>query len=345
MPDVVGVRFKRCGNIYDFQTNGINVQKGDLIVVESSFGVTIGTIVINRQHVETPEKELKPVLRKATEEDLKTKSENDKFEEKAKQHCIERITARNLPMKLIKVETTLDKSHIIFYFCAEGRIDFRELVRDLAAKFKTRIEMRQIGVRDEAKLVGGIGICGREICCKTFLSHFAPISIKMAKEQELILNTGKLSGLCGRLMCCLGYEECPDEEDIEVSEMIPLLKLDEEYTLVEDVQKTILENDEKITYKPIVDISSSHQNKDMEKTKNDSKSIENKKIVSKKVDDNKNKRGFPKSRERGKSKGIVEKKAATAKDTKENTQEKTAKEKKKKRSRHKHYKSRKDIKK
>jgi hypothetical protein len=152
------------------------------------------------------ERELKKILRKATDQDFCSQQENSELERDAKAFCLERIRARGLEMKLVCTEATLDKKRIIFYFTADGRIDFRELVKDLASKFKTRIEMRQIGVRDETKLVGGLGICGKEVCCRTFLTGFAPISIRMAKKQELVLNTSKLSGLCGRLMCCLNYE-------------------------------------------------------------------------------------------------------------------------------------------
>jgi cell fate regulator YaaT (PSP1 superfamily) len=234
MPEVLGIRFKSCGKIYDFEADGVEVIKGDLVVAESEFGVTIGHVIIERHTVEAPERELKRVLRKATEEDLQQQQENIRLEEEAKDYCIERIMARGLSMKPVSTEVTLDRKRIIIYFTAEKRIDFRELVKDLAAKFKTRIEMRQIGVRDEAKLLGGIGVCGRELCCTRFLTFFEPISIKMAKRQELILNTGKLSGLCGRLMCCLGYEyneaspedtaipeeETPLTEDAETFEMV-----------------------------------------------------------------------------------------------------------------------------
>jgi len=220
MPEVIGIRFKSCGKIYDFEVNGVEVKKGDLVVAESEFGLTIGDVVIECHTVESPERELKKVLRRASEEDIQQQQENVKLEAEAKDFCIGRIMARGLMMKPVSTEVTLDRKRIIIYFTAEKRIDFRELVKDLAAKFKTRIEMRQIGVRDEAKLLGGIGICGRELCCTRFLTFFEPISIKMAKRQELILNTGKLSGLCGRLMCCLGYEHGEDStsEDIASTE-------------------------------------------------------------------------------------------------------------------------------
>lgn len=215
MPDIVGVRFKTCGKIYDFEINGGEVKKGDAVVVESELGLGIGNVVIERRTVENAGKEFKKVLRKVTDEDLKQRSENSSLESEARVFCIERIMARGLPMKLVCTEVTLDKKRIIFYFTADGRIDFRELVKDLAAKFRTRIEMRQIGVRDEAKVIGGLGMCGRELCCKTFLTSFEPISIKMAKSQELVLNANKLSGVCGRLMCCLSYEYS-DKAGVEI---------------------------------------------------------------------------------------------------------------------------------
>ncbi len=229
MPDIVGIRFKSCGKIYDFEVNGSGEEfkRGDCVIVESDLGLSIGSVVTGRHTVENPSKELRKVLRKATEEDFKKKQNNESFENEARDYCLERILARGLPMKLVSTEATLDKKRIIFYFTADGRIDFREIVKDLAAKFKTRIEMRQIGVRDEAKIVGGFGMCGRELCCKTFLTSFEPISIKMAKQQELVLNMSKLSGICGRLMCCLGYEvvtesdeetsEAPSSEDMAVT--------------------------------------------------------------------------------------------------------------------------------
>ena len=219
MPEVIGVRFKPCGKIYDFEVNGIDVNKGNLVVVESELGLNIGNVVTERHTVEENEKKLKKIIRKASEEDLYQRQENKKLEIEASDNCLERIMARGLPMKLIWTEVTLDRRRIIFYFTAEKRIDFRELVKDLAAKFKTRIEMRQIGVRDEAKIIGSLGICGREVCCARFLTSFEPISIKMAKRQELVLNTGKLSGVCGRLMCCLGFEYSEiSPEDVALTE-------------------------------------------------------------------------------------------------------------------------------
>lgn len=206
MPDVIGIRFKNCGRIYDFEVNGIEVCAGNSVIVESEFGLSIGKVIEGPHHIESPEKELKKVLRLATDHDLKQKKDNELFEKETRDFCNERIMARGIPMKMVCSEVTLDRKRIVFYFTADGRIDFRELVKDLAAKFKTRIEMRQIGVRDKAKLVGGLGLCGKEFCCRLFLTSFEPISIKMAKQQELVLNTGKLSGVCGRLMCCLGYE-------------------------------------------------------------------------------------------------------------------------------------------
>jgi cell fate regulator YaaT (PSP1 superfamily) len=206
MPDIVGIRFKPCGKIYDFEADDFEVRKGDLIVVESELGLNIGTIVLERRTVEDSDRKLKKIIRKVNEEDLLQQEDNKKIEQDAKLYCLERIMARGLPMKLINTEATLDRKRIIFYFTAEKRIDFRELVKDLASRFKTRIEMRQIGVRDGARIIGSLGVCGRELCCAKFLIAFEPISIKMAKKQELVLNTGKLSGVCGRLMCCLGYE-------------------------------------------------------------------------------------------------------------------------------------------
>ncbi|MDP2168510.1 MAG: regulatory iron-sulfur-containing complex subunit RicT [Thermodesulfovibrionales bacterium] len=213
MPDIAGIRFQPCGKIYDFDSSGIELKKGDTVIVESDLGLSIGRVVSARHEEAEPEKKLKPVLRKATEEDMATKSENKAVEEEARAFCLERIMARGLPMKLVCTDVTLDRRRFMFYFVANTRIDFRELVKDLAARFRTRIELRQIGVRDESKLIGGFGVCGREVCCRRFLTTFEPISIKLAKQQELVLNTSKLSGTCGRLMCCLNYEAGYEKEE------------------------------------------------------------------------------------------------------------------------------------
>ncbi|HMK61230.1 MAG TPA: stage 0 sporulation family protein [Dissulfurispiraceae bacterium] len=222
MPDVIGIRFKSCGKIYSFEINGLDVKEGDFVVVESDFGLSLGKVVMGQKTIEKSDRELKRVVRMADDEDFKTNESNKELEKEARDFCLERIMARGLPMKLVATEATLDRRRIVFYFTAEGRIDFRELVKDLAARFRTRIEMRQIGVRDEAKLVGGFGVCGRPLCCNTFLAGFEPVSIKMAKKQEMVLNIGKLSGLCSRLMCCLRYEYDGDLGTISADDEIPL---------------------------------------------------------------------------------------------------------------------------
>ena len=221
MPDIIGIRFKSCGKIYDFEVDNTEVKEGDCVVVESDFGLSLGKVVKGRITVEKSERELKRVVRVATEDDFRSQEDNRNLEKETRDFCLERIMARGLPMKLVSTEATLDRKRIVFYFTAEGRIDFRELVKDLAARFKTRIEMRQIGVRDEAKLVGGFGVCGRPLCCNTFLTTFDPVSIKMAKKQEMVLNIGKLSGLCSRLMCCLRYEYDGDLGTIATDDEIP----------------------------------------------------------------------------------------------------------------------------
>ncbi|MBF0328572.1 MAG: stage 0 sporulation family protein [Nitrospirae bacterium] len=221
MPEIVGIKFKQCGKAYDFEANNLELKVGDNVVVESDFGISIGRVVTEKKSLEQSDRQFKKVIRHMNENDKKTKEENVKIEKDARDYCRERIMVRGLPMKLVGAESTLDRKRIVFYFTADGRIDFRELVKDLAAKFKTRIEMRQIGVRDEARFIGGIGICGRTLCCSTFLSSFEPVSIKMAKKQELTLNVGKLSGQCGRLMCCLRYEYEGRLEGITLDEEIP----------------------------------------------------------------------------------------------------------------------------
>lgn len=208
MQTVVGVRFKKACKIYYFGLGRLELSQGDGVVVKTARGVEFGTVVIGPRDVPDSEvvQPLKDVQRKATQEDIDKLAENSEKEKEAYAICEEKIRLRELPMKLISVEYTLDVNKIIFYFTAEGRIDFRELVKDLAAVFHTRIELRQIGVRDEAKLLGGIGCCGRPLCCATFLGDFEPVSIRMAKDQSLSLNPTKISGICGRLMCCLKYE-------------------------------------------------------------------------------------------------------------------------------------------
>ncbi len=209
MAEVIGVRFKNTGKVYYFDPNGVTLDKGDRAIVETSRGVECGEVAMENRDV--PEdsivQPLRKVVRKATKEDLQKVEENHKKEKSAFKACERRIAARGLEMKLVDVEYTFDNSKILFYFTADGRVDFRELVKDLAGMFRTRIELRQIGVRDEAKMLGGIGICGRPFCCGSFLGGFTPVSIKMAKEQGLSLNPVKISGSCGRLMCCLKYEQ------------------------------------------------------------------------------------------------------------------------------------------
>ncbi len=208
MIKVAGVRFKKAGKIYYFDPGEIELGLGDRVIVETSRGVEFGEVVVPPKNVEDDEivSPLKKVVRKATLEDEAKVAENERKEKEAFDICLEKIANHGLPMKLVDVEYTFDVSKIIFYFTADGRVDFRELVRDLAAVFRTRIELRQIGVRDEAKLIGGIGSCGRVLCCKAFLGDFDPVSIRMAKDQNLSLNPNKISGICGRLMCCLKYE-------------------------------------------------------------------------------------------------------------------------------------------
>lgn len=208
MPTVVGIRFKEAGKIYYFDPENTEVIKGDFAIVETARGMEYGEVVVGAREV--AEKEiiapLKPVLRKASQADQDKVAENEVREKEAFNIALRKIKTHELSMNLIDVEFTFDVNKIIFYFTAEGRIDFRELVKDLAAVFRTRIELRQIGVRDEAKMLGGIGCCGRALCCSTFLGDFEPVSIRMAKDQKLSLNPAKISGICGRLMCCLKYE-------------------------------------------------------------------------------------------------------------------------------------------
>ncbi|MBR6536309.1 MAG: stage 0 sporulation family protein [Lachnospiraceae bacterium] len=211
---VVGVRFRKAGKVYYFDPLEFDIKQGSNVIVETARGVEFGYVVMGIRDL--PEEKitqpLKPVLRPATEEDVKTQEANAAREKEAFQVCLEKIRKHNLEMKLIDSEYTFDNNKLLFYFTADGRVDFRELVKDLASVFKTRIELRQIGVRDETKILGGIGVCGRALCCHTYLSEFIPVSIKMAKEQNLSLNPTKISGVCGRLMCCLKNEEEAYEE-------------------------------------------------------------------------------------------------------------------------------------
>ncbi len=208
MYDVVGVRFKKAGKIYYFDPGDLSIEKDDFVIVETVRGVEYGRAVIPRKQVEEHDVvlPLKKVVRIADQKDRMIVEENKQAAKEAYEVCNEKVNEHQLDMKLVDVEYTFDRNKVIFYFTADGRVDFRELVKDLAAIFRTRIELRQIGVRDEAKMLGGIGPCGRMLCCSTFLGDFDPVSIKMAKDQNLSLNPTKISGLCGRLMCCLKYE-------------------------------------------------------------------------------------------------------------------------------------------
>lgn len=209
MAEVIGVRFKEVGKIYYFDPDGENLKKGDFVIVETARGVECGTVATENKEVNDSEIvfPLKKLMRRATEKDLKQVEQNKQKEISAFSICEKKIALHKLDMKLVEVEYTFDNSKILFYFTADGRVDFRELVKDLASVFRTRIELRQIGVRDEAKMLGGLGICGRPFCCSTFLGEFQPVSIKMAKEQGLSLSPVKISGTCGRLMCCLKHEQ------------------------------------------------------------------------------------------------------------------------------------------
>ena len=214
MVKIIGVRFRKAGKIYFFSPLDFDIEVGQHVIVETARGVEYGNVVLGPKEVEEANviQPLKPVIRVATPEDDIEEEKNKEKERKAFEICLEKIKKHGLDMKLIDTEYTFDNNKVLFYFTADGRIDFRELVKDLASVFKTRIELRQIGVRDETKAVGGISICGRPLCCHSYLSEFAPVSIKMAKEQNLSLNPTKISGVCGRLMCCLKNEEETYEE-------------------------------------------------------------------------------------------------------------------------------------
>lgn len=209
MKEIVGIRFKKVGKIYYFSPGDIKFEAGEFAIVETVRGIECGEVVLENREIadNAISSPLKPIIRKADKNDLKTVEKNKIREQEAFKICVEKIKARGLKMNLVEAECTFDNNKLLFYFTAENRIDFRELVKDLAAVFRTRIELRQIGVRDEAKVLGGLGICGREFCCKAHMGDFNPVSIKMAKEQGLSLNPTKISGTCGRLMCCLKNEQ------------------------------------------------------------------------------------------------------------------------------------------
>jgi len=213
--NAIGVAFKPAGKIYDFLSCGVQAQFGDKVIVETEKGEDMANVILGPRDIDVDEKaEMKNVIRKATEQDHELKKQNMAEEPAAFEECRKLVVQHNLDMKLLKAEYTLDRSKLTFFFTADGRIDFRQLVRDLARVFRTRIEMRQVGVRDATKMIGGFGLCGKEFCCSTFLRKFDNISIKMAKDQNLILNPTKISGVCGRLMCCLMYEKEAYDGDI-----------------------------------------------------------------------------------------------------------------------------------
>lgn len=219
MAEIIGVRFKQAGRIYYFDPRGEKFNYGEKVIVETARGIEFGEVALDSREIDDEQitAPLKSVIRRATEADFKIVEENKEKEKAAYDICLKKIAARKLKMKLVDVEYAFDRNKILFYFTADGRIDFRELVKDLAAVFRTRIELRQIGVRDESKIVGGLGVCGRPFCCKTFLGDFQPVSVKMAKEQGLSLSPVKISGTCGRLMCCLKYEQDAYEHLLRVT--------------------------------------------------------------------------------------------------------------------------------
>ena len=219
MAEVIGVRFKEVGKVYYFDPDGLELKKGDRVIVETVRGIECGEVAMDNREIDDEQivKPLKKLIRIADEKDIEQFHANKAKEKDAFAICQQKIAAHNLDMKLVDVEYTFDGGKVLFYFTADGRVDFRELVKDLASVFKTRIELRQIGVRDESKMLGGLGICGRPFCCSSFLGEFQPVSIKMAKEQGLSLNPTKISGACGRLMCCLKYEQNAYEHLLKIT--------------------------------------------------------------------------------------------------------------------------------
>ena len=237
MAEVIGVRFKSVGKIYYFDPDGAVMSEGDSVIVETARGVECGEVAMANRQISDDRivKPLKKVIRIATPADFKQIENNKKKEKEAFDICLKKIAQHKLNMKLIDVEYTFDNNKILFYFTADGRVDFRELVKDLASIFRTRIELRQIGVRDEAKMLGGLGVCGKPFCCSTFLGEFQPVSIKMAKEQGLSLNPAKISGTCGRLMCCLKYEQEAYEDLLRVTPKVGA------YVQTQDGKGTVVE--------------------------------------------------------------------------------------------------------
>jgi cell fate regulator YaaT (PSP1 superfamily) len=219
MVEIIGVRFRKNGKIYYFSPQGEKIKTGTKVIVETVRGVECGEVALDNRLIKNKDSysEVKPIIRIANQADLEKEAANREKEKEALKYCEERVIARGLKMKLVDVEITFDNRKLLFYFTAENRVDFRELVKDLASVFRTRIELRQIGVRDEAKVLGGLGVCGREFCCKSCIRDFQPVSIKMAKEQGLSLNPGKISGACGRLMCCLKYEQNVYDELLRIT--------------------------------------------------------------------------------------------------------------------------------
>lgn len=237
MTEIIGVRFKDVGKIYYFSPSGSKIECGNHVIVETARGIECGEVVIANRKVDDKKviQPLKSIMRIATEKDLETQQKNREKEQEIMKVFTRKISEHKLDMKPIDIDCTFDGSKILFYFTAENRVDFRELVKDLASVYRTRIELRQIGVRDEAKMLGGLGICGRPFCCKTFLGEFQPVSIKMAKEQSLSLNPTKISGTCGRLMCCLKYEQNCYEELLAITPKVgALVETSEGRGIVED---------------------------------------------------------------------------------------------------------------
>ncbi len=258
MVEIVEIRFKKNGKLYYFDPAGLELKPGTSIIVETARGIEIGEVVSGNKQIEESKiiSPLKPVMRIATEKELKQAEANKEKEKDAYKICLEKIQKHKLEMKLIDVEYTFDQSKILFYFTSDGRVDFRELVKDLASVFKTRIELRQIGVRDEAKIIGGLGICGRKLCCASHLGGFEPVSIKMAKEQNLSLNPTKISGTCSRLMCCLKYEQEAYEDLLKTTPPVgsyvetPDGKGNvSEVNLLKGILKVSFKNGDDVTYK------------------------------------------------------------------------------------------------